>query len=177
MNRDKVILVDTQDNVLGEMDKLSAHQKGRLHRAFSIFIFNEDGEMLIHQRAKNKYHGANLWTNACCSHLQMNELLTESALERLDYEMGLQCPIRKVFSFIYHSKVENNLIEHELDYVFIGYTNQKPIPNKDEVADYKWMSIPALQSWINKQPEKFTTWFRIALPTVLNELEDVALVG
>src|SRR6187431_2141990 len=106
MNRNKVVLVDRNDNAIGEMDKLEAHLKGDLHRAFSIFLFNSHGEMLIHQRASGKYHGAGLWTNACCSHPQLEEDIRQSALERLQYEMGLQCNIDKAFSFIYYAPVE-----------------------------------------------------------------------
>ena len=117
MDRNKVVLVDEQDHALGEMDKMEAHEKGMLHRAFSIFIFNSERQMLIHQRAQHKYHGGGLWTNACCSHPQWGEEIKASASQRLAYEMGLKCDIDHLFSFMYHTPVENNLIEHEYDHV------------------------------------------------------------
>jgi len=132
MERNKVVLVDIDDTPLAEMDKLEAHQQGKLHRAFSIFIFNDSGELLVQQRASSKYHGANLWSNTCCSHPQWEEDVTLSAQERLNYEMGIQCSLIGLYKFIYNEKVENNLIEHELDYIFVGYSNQSPTINKNK---------------------------------------------
>jgi len=122
MERNNVVLVDENDNAIGEMEKLTAHKQGQLHRAFSVFIFNDKGELLLQQRASHKYHGAGLWTNTCCSHPQSGEDVGSSAQERLNYEMGLKCDLKFVDSFIYNEQVENNLIEHELNYVFIGYS-------------------------------------------------------
>lgn len=166
MQRNKVVLVDQHDNPLGEMDKLEAHQKGILHRAFSIFLFNTDGEMLIHQRAANKYHGGGLWTNACCSHPQWNEDIVDSASERLQFEMGMYGNFKKAFSFIYHSPVENGLIEHEFDHILIGHSNVQPNPHPDEVQDYKWMNQFELQKSIQQQPEDYTFWFKEAIKEV-----------
>lgn len=165
MNRDKVVLVDEADVAIGEMDKLEAHQKGVLHRAFSVFLFNEKGEMLLHQRAAGKYHGANLWTNACCSHPQWGEDVAESALERLQYEMGLTCALEKAFSFRYYTPVENNLIEHELDHVFTGKVPADclPQPNPDEVQAYRWVAPDALEKEVAAHPEGYTFWFKTAL--------------
>src|SRR5690606_8032161 len=145
MSRNKVILVDENDKVIGEMDKLEAHQKGVLHRAFSVFIFNEKGDMLIHQRADSKYHGGGLWSNACCSHPQLNENVKESAEERLKFEMGIECDLTHKFSFIYNTPVENNLIEHEFDHVFSGTVTTNPNPNAEEVKAFKWITIANLQ--------------------------------
>lgn len=170
MLRDKVVLVNEQDIAIGAMDKMEAHIKGALHRAFSVFIFNSGGEMLIHQRAANKYHGGGLWTNACCSHPQWGEDLERSALERLEFEMGLQCDIRRSFSFLYHTPVENNLIEHELDHVFIGHTDLVPVPHPDEVQDFRWADIIQIKKEIEHQPQHFTFWFREALQTVLSNI-------
>jgi len=170
MNRNKVVLVDRKDKAKGEMDKLEAHLKGELHRAFSIFLFNSDGKMLIHQRASNKYHGGGLWTNACCSHPQWNEDIKQSALQRLQYEMGLQCNIDKSFSFVYHAPVENGLIEHEYDHVFIGYTNNIPYPHPDEVQNYKWASPFFLKDDVIQNSDHYTYWFRTALGKVLNQM-------
>ncbi len=171
MERNKVVIVDRNDNSLGEMDKLLAHERGELHRAFSVFIFNHSGEMLIHQRAADKYHGGGLWTNACCSHPQLHEDLEQGALQRLQYEMGLVCQIRKLFSFIYHSPVENNLIEHEFDHVFVGYTDDNPIPNPTEVQSYRWISVDSLKEEILTFPDTFTYWFKSALDQVIEALE------
>lgn len=171
MERNKVVLVDQNDQELGEMDKLLAHERGELHRAFSIFIFNSRGEMLIHQRDSDKYHGGGLWTNACCSHPQLHEDLEQAALQRLQFEMGLVCPIHKLFSFIYHAKVENDLIEHEFDHVFVGHTDSKPKPNPAEVQDYRWITLDHLQQEVQTSPNAFTYWFKSALDQVLEALE------
>ncbi len=170
MNRDKVILVDIHDNFLGEMDKLEAHRSGRLHRAFSIFIFNTAGEMLLQQRAADKYHGGGLWTNACCSHPQWGEVIEESAIERLYYEMKIRCPIEKAFSFIYKAPVENHLIEYEFDHVFIGYSDACPQPRPSEVQAYQWICPQVLQQKVTSFPELFTYWFRVALGKVLEKI-------
>lgn len=165
--RDKVVLVDKEDNTLGEMDKLKAHQQGRLHRAFSVFIFNSKGEILLQQRATNKYHGANLWTNACCSHPQLNDDIKDSAIERLNFEMGMDCNLEKAFSFTYKITVENNLMEHEFDHVFVGLSNQNPKINIDEVMDYKWLDLNTLRNDIENNPLTYTYWFKMALPKIL----------
>lgn len=171
MERNKVVLVDRKDNAIGEMEKLLAHQQGELHRAFSVFIFNDKGELLLQQRASNKYHGGGLWTNTCCSHPQLGEDIRMSAIERLHYEMGLKCDLKLVYSFIYKEPVENNLIEHELDYVFVGQTNQNPVLNKDEVQDYKWMNPTEILSDINENPSHYTVWFKQAFPELISKIE------
>lgn len=170
MDRNKVVLVDQNDQTLGEMEKIEAHVKGALHRAFSIFIFNSKGEMLIHQRSLEKYHSPGLWTNTCCSHPQLNETLKESALERLQFEMGFTTNIHKVFSFIYHAPMENGLIEHELDHVFIGYYNGTPNINANEVQNYKWVAPEILIMDIKANPENFTFWFRKVAEDVLEKV-------
>ena len=170
MERNKVVLVDRKDNAIGEMEKLLAHQQGELHRAFSVFIFNDKGELLLQQRAANKYHGGGLWTNTCCSHPQLGEDIRMSAIERLHYEMGLKGDLKLVYSFIYKEPVENNLIEHELDYVFVGQTNQNPVLNKDEVQSYKWISPDEVLSDINEHPSRYTVWFKRTFPELMLEL-------
>jgi isopentenyl-diphosphate delta-isomerase len=167
MTRDHVILVNQFDEQVGTMEKIKAHQQGLLHRAFSIFIFNEEGKLLLQQRADGKYHGAGLWTNTCCSHPQDKENLLESALERLNYEMGFKCDLQKIFSFIYQAPVENNLIEHEFDHVFIGFYNQDPIPNPLEVKSYAWADIHWIRNDVKLHPEKYTIWFRTIWERVL----------
>jgi len=173
MDRNKVILVDNKDNVIGEMEKIAAHQKGELHRAFSIFIFNDNNQLLLQQRAKNKYHGGELWTNTCCSHPQMNEDLESSASERLNFEMGLKVELKWVYSFIYHAEVENNLIEHELDHVFIGCSNDTPKINTEEVQDYKWIDPDDILEDIKINPNNYTIWFKQALPELLHKIYEV----
>lgn len=171
MDRNKVVLVDLQDNPTGEMDKMEAHQKGLLHRAFSVFIFNESGEMLLQQRAKDKYHGARLWTNACCSHPQLGETVKESAMERLQYEMGMHCDIEEIFSFVYNTPVENELIEHEYDHVFFGFSSVAPQPNPTEVEAYKWLDTTTIADEIEKNPGNYTYWFRSAFPKVMRSFK------
>jgi isopentenyl-diphosphate Delta-isomerase len=166
MSRDHVIVVDINDHPISKMEKMEAHLTGTLHRAFSVFIFNRKGQMLLQKRAAEKYHGAGLWTNACCSHPQWNENTLESAHNRLDYEMGLQCDLQFVYSFIYRTPVENNLIEHEYDHIFIGYTDDVPFPNPNEVEEYKWIDLPELEHLIKKDPEEYTYWFKMILPKI-----------
>ncbi|MCI0919780.1 isopentenyl-diphosphate Delta-isomerase [Sphingobacterium rhinopitheci] len=172
MDRNNVILVDENDQQIGEMDKLLAHKNGNLHRAFSIFIFNDKSELLLQQRASQKYHGGDLWTNTCCSHPQPGEQLKESALERLYFEMGLQCDLEYSHSFIYKANVENNLIEHEYDHIFVGFSNQDPNLNRDEAQDFKWMHLEDIFSDIAVQPSKYTYWFKEAFPLVARKLID-----
>lgn len=171
MERNKVILVDDNDVALGEMEKLEAHKQGHLHRAFSVFIFNDKGKLLLQQRANHKYHGAGLWTNTCCSHPQWDEDVLLSAAERLAYEMGLKCDLEFSHSFIYKIEVENNLIENEYDYVCIGYSDEEPKINKDEVQDYKWMDLNDILADISQNPENYTYWFKVALPMVMHNLK------
>lgn len=170
MNRNNVVLVDENDNAIAEMEKLAAHEQGCLHRAFSVFIFNDKKELLLQQRANEKYHGGGLWTNTCCSHPQWEEDVNSSAMERLNYEMGMQCDLKLIYSFIYNERVENNLIEHELDYVFIGYSNQNPSLNKDEVRDYKWMNVDNILMDIKNNPSYYTVWFKKAFPELISKI-------
>lgn len=157
-----VILVDELDNEIGTMEKLEAHQKGILHRAFSILLFNNQNEMLIHKRALNKYHSAGLWTNSCCSHPTPNEDINTGLIRRLNEELGIvyQNSLSKLYHFIYKTDLENDLIEHELDYVFIGRYNENIIPNDDEVMDWKFIPINDLYSDVQSYPEKYTFWFK-----------------
>lgn len=153
------------------MEKLNAHIEGSLHRAFSVFIFNDQGELLLQQRAKHKYHGGGLWTNTCCSHPQPQEHDTKaSAMQRLHFEMGLHCDLKWIYSFIYQEKVENNLTEHELDHVYIGYSNEEPTLNEGEVQDYKWLNAAELLADIKSQPAHYTVWFKQAFPKLLSKM-------
>ncbi|MFM7812943.1 MAG: isopentenyl-diphosphate Delta-isomerase [Flavobacteriales bacterium] len=167
MSEVQVILVDEDDNPLGLAEKMEAHRSGLLHRAFSIFIFNTKGEMLIHRRALDKYHSAGLWTNACCSHPLPEENLQAAAARRLNEEMGMSCNLEWKFSFVYFANLEHGLIEHELDHVFMGVTDELPIPNPDEVCEWRWTSMSMLEREIKSSPERFTAWFKLALPKVI----------
>lgn len=163
-----VILVDKNDNEIGVEEKIKAHKEAKLHRAFSIFVFNEKGEMLIHKRAACKYHSPNLWTNACCSHPRPNEPLEKTARKRLKEEMGIECDIEEIFTFIYKAHFDNGLTEYELDHVFIGICNDIPNPNPNEVAEWKWISVEELINDVKKHPEIYTVWFKIVLEKVID---------
>ena len=161
-----VILVDEQDNTIGKMEKQQAHLEGILHRAFSIFIFNSENKLLLQKRASSKYHCGGLWTNTCCSHPRENETVQEAAHRRLREEMGMQCDLTPIFSFIYKATFENGLTEHEFDHVFFGESNQIPSINIEEVEDFRFVGIEELQLEIKESPQNFTPWFLIALDRV-----------
>ncbi|MBD79506.1 MAG: isopentenyl-diphosphate delta-isomerase [Crocinitomicaceae bacterium] len=166
-----VVLVDQNDRPIATMDKIEAHQFGFLHRAFSVFIFNSKGEMLIHQRALSKYHCGGLWTNACCSHPRLNESTVVGAKRRLHEELGFTCNIRKVFDFVYKSEVGEGLVEHEFDHVFIGNYNGPVDANPNEIKAWKFANVEALKSDLKLHPDTYTPWFKIAFPLVVEHLE------
>jgi isopentenyl-diphosphate delta-isomerase len=166
-----VILVDEQDNAIGTMGKMEVHEKAILHRAFSVFIFNDKGEMLLQKRADNKYHSAGLWTNTCCSHPRPGEDTSAAAQKRLQEEMGFNTPLTKAFSFLYKAFFDNGLTEHEYDHVFTGVYNGLIQPNTHEVSDYCYLSIEQIKSNIQTHPDHFTEWFKIALPKLEAHLE------
>ncbi|MBN2897889.1 MAG: isopentenyl-diphosphate Delta-isomerase [Clostridia bacterium] len=163
MKRDKVVVVDEKDVVLGEMEKMEAHYKGALHRAFSIIILNENGEMLLQQRALSKYHSPGLWTNACCSHPQLNESYRSGAEERLMAELGFTVSLLEVHHFIYKARFDNGLTEHEFDRVFLGTYNGNIAFNKDEVEAIKWVSLEQLYADMQALPHHYTEWFKILM--------------
>ena len=156
-----VVLVDENDHQIGLMEKHAAHVTPHLHRAFSVFIFNSKGELLMQQRALSKYHSPGLWTNTCCSHPRDGETLEEATSRRLQEEMGMTCPMHEVYTFIYKAPVGKGLTEHEFDHVWIGQSDDIPCINTDEVASWKYMSIPELQKNIQRYPEQYTEWFKI----------------
>ena len=158
---EQVILVDKNDNQIGLMNKMEAHEKALLHRAFSVFVFNDNNELMLQQRAAEKYHSPLLWANTCCSHQRNGEANLDAGKRRLEEEMGFTCTLEEKFSFIYKAPFDNGLTEHELDYVMVGTYNGKPKINPDEVASYKWMSIEAVKKDIAIQPEIYTEWFKI----------------
>ncbi|MEI2748881.1 MAG: isopentenyl-diphosphate Delta-isomerase [Ferruginibacter sp.] len=160
----EVILVNGQDEQTGVMEKMEAHQKGLLHRAFSIFIFNNRGEMLLQQRASSKYHSPDLWTNACCSHPQPGETTELAAFRRLREELGFETKLFEIFSFTYRAVFENGLTEHEFDHVLIGTYNGQVFPNAEEVKDYCFMKPEKIKESLSSHPHKYTEWFKIAFP-------------
>lgn len=166
-----VILVDKDDREIGLMEKMEAHEKGELHRAFSVFLFNDKNEMLLQQRAFSKYHSGGLWTNACCSHPRKGESTIDAAHRRLKEELGMDCEIKEEFSFIYNRKLDKGLTEHELDHVFIGKYESEFNLNPDEVHAVKYISIDKLKEEIINHPENYTEWFKICLNEVLNKMK------
>ena len=158
---EQVILVNEKDEPIGLMGKMEAHEKGLLHRAFSVFVFNSKQEVLLQQRAACKYHSPNLWTNTCRSHPRVGETNQQAGERRLQEEMGLQVPLQEVFSFIYKAPFDNGLTEHEYDHVLVGYSDAQPQINPEEVASWKWLSLEAIKEDILQAPERYTAWFKI----------------
>ena len=168
--KEQLILVDPSDREIGSIEKMEAHVQGLLHRAFSLFIFNTKGELLLQKRASDKYHSAGLWTNTCCSHPQFGEETSTAVNRRLQEEMGMQCANHFAFSFLYKTDFENGLTEHELDHVYVGYSDTPPTINKLEVEDFKYISMDDLVSDVEANPNNYTSWFKICLPNVINHL-------
>ena len=171
MSEEKVILVDKNDNQVGFMPKLEAHQTGVLHRAFSIFIFNNKYELLLQKRASSKYHSGGLWTNTCCSHPREDEDILDAANRRLIEEMGIETILRKVYEFTYKAELDNDLTEHEFDHVFYGVYNEDPEINPDEADDFKWIDMDSLYEDIKKNGDIYTVWFKIAFEYFYNYLK------
>ena len=171
MSMENVILVDEKDNQVGLMPKLEAHQKGLLHRAFSVFIFNSDYKLLLQKRASSKYHSGGLWTNTCCSHPRDGEDTIDAANRRLNEEMGIKTSLRKVFDFIYTAELDNNLIENEFDHVLYGVYDIDPILNKEEAEDFKWIDMETLKNDIENNKDQYTVWFKIAFDYFYNYLK------
>lgn len=160
---EKIILVDEFDNEIGTMEKMEAHRKGVLHRAFSVLLFNSQGELLLQKRAKNKYHSGGLWTNTCCSHPLPQESIEDAASRRLKQEMGIDLQPTFAFKFIYKTHLDQSLIEHEYDHVYTGVFDGTPVINKDEVEEWKFMDLTSLRKDIKQFPESYTTWFKIII--------------
>ena len=170
MKKENVVLVDRNDNPMGLMPKLEAHEKGVLHRAFSVFILNQKGELMLQRRALDKYHSPGLWTNTCCSHPRESESNIEAGVRRLKEEMGFTTPLKPMFSFIYKSKFDNGLTEHEFDHVLLGYYDKQPFINTIEVSEWKWMSLDKIILEIKNKPEDFTVWFKIIFERFFNHI-------
>ncbi len=169
----EVILVNDQDEVIGFEDKLVAHQKGLKHRAISVLIFNLKGEWLLQRRAFNKYHSGGLWTNTCCSHPYPQESSKVSAVRRLKEEMGMTVDLNFLFDFSYKVSLDNDLIENELDHVFIGKTDDLPLLNAEEASDYKYVSTKDLEIDLNQNPDSYTEWFKI----IVNKMKEINYVA
>jgi len=161
MPEEKVILVNQNDEQIGLMGKQEAHEKALLHRAFSVFIFNDNNEVMLQQRALQKYHSPGLWTNTCCSHQRDGETSIQAGTRRLQEEMGFVAELKETTSFIYKAPFDNGLTEHEYDHVLVGTYNGDPVINEEEVADWKWMSLEAIKEDIQKAPSQYTAWFKI----------------
>lgn len=157
---DEIILVDENDNEVGVMEKLEAHRQGRLHRAFSMLVFNSSGELMLQRRARTKYHSGGLWTNTCCSHPRPGEKIQDSVRRQLCYEMGIEVDPKFIFKFKYRAVLDNNLIENEFDHVFIGMYDGVPKLNETEAEDWRFEDIPTLKEWMKNDPDLFTIWFR-----------------
>jgi len=172
MTEEKVILVNENDEQIGLMPKLEAHEKAQLHRAFSIFILNSKNEVMLQQRASEKYHSPLLWTNTCCSHQREGETNIQAGNRRLREEMGFSTELKELFHFIYKAPFDNGLTEHELDHVMIGYFEEAPKINKDEVESWKWMDIDAIKEDMQANPDIYTVWFKIIFDEFYHFLEE-----
>ena len=166
---EEVILVDNEDRQIGLMEKMQAHREAKLHRAFSVFLLNDKGEVLLQQRALDKYHCGGMWTNACCSHPRAGESLQAAVDRRLQEEMGIVCETNWVYSFIYKADVGEGLFEHEFDHVFFGRFSDEPKPDADEVSDWAYVTLEELKSDVEVNPTKYTPWFKIILAEVLDK--------
>lgn len=163
-----VVLVDEQDNAIGTCEKMEVHRKGFLHRAFSVFLFDASGRLLLQQRALEKYHCRGLWSNTCCSHPYPEEEVMAAATRRLQEEMGFTTALTKAFDFVYRAELDNGLIEHEFDHVFIGTYEGLVDPNPAEVMGVEYVPLDTLAQWMKADPEQFTPWFHIAFPEILS---------
>jgi len=171
MLEEKVILVNEKDEKIGLMPKMEAHEKALLHRAFSVFVFNDKNELMLQKRALHKYHSPGLWTNTCCSHQRDGETSIEAGKRRLQEEMGFVTELEESISFIYKAPFDNGLTEHEFDHVLIGSYEENPILNEDEVADWKWMTLDDVNESMKSQPELYTVWFKIIFEKYYNHID------
>ena len=172
MEEEKVILVNSNDEPIGLMPKMEAHEKALLHRAFSVFVINGNNELMLQQRAHQKYHSPGLWTNTCCSHQRDGEENIEAGLRRLQEEMGFETPLEYLFNFIYRAPFDNGLTEHELDHVMLGRFEGEPSINPEEVASWKWMDIDLIHADLNNNPSDYTVWFAIIFDRFYNHLKE-----
>ena len=170
---EQVILVDQEDHAIGTMEKMEAHQKGLLHRAFSVVIFNSKGEILLQKRARSKYHSGGLWTNACCSHPLPGEALENATRRKLKQEMGIDLKTEYAYKFFYRTRLDSGLIEHECDHVFTGIFDGEPVINTHEVEDWKYISLDELRRDISLNPAHYTYWFKLILDQPFHQLNKI----
>lgn len=173
MAEEQVVLVTEKDVETGLIEKMEAHEKALLHRAFSVFVFNSKNELMLQQRALTKYHTPGLWTNTCCSHPRPGENVNDAAHRRLQEEMGFSCELKKVFDFVYRAPFENGLTEHEFDHVFMGSYDGEPVINPSEVHAWKWIDLEELKKDIHANPSDYTVWFKIAFPRVYDYVKKI----
>ena len=171
MTEEMVILVDENDQQVGLMPKMEAHEKALLHRAFSVFVFNDKKELMLQRRALDKYHSPGLWTNTCCSHQREGETNIEAGKRRLQEEMGFSVPLEDSISFIYKAPFDNGLTEHEFDHILLGEFNDTPVLNPDEVSEWKWMTLPKVKQDMQDNPQLYTEWFKIIFDKFYNHIE------
>lgn len=171
MNSNFVVLVDEFDQEIGIIDKLEAHKQGKLHRAFSVFIFNNNMELLLQRRAFEKYHSQGLWSNTCCSHPMQGESIISAGERRLKEELGMSCKLKQTFSFNYRAQVDNNLVEHEIDHVLIGFSNETPHLNHNEAIAFKWQNLNNLKKDIENNPRDYTQWLKIVIDKYFTKLK------
>ncbi len=164
--KEHVILVDEFDQQIGVAEKLTAHRESKLHRAFSVFLFNPQNELLLQQRALQKYHSGGLWSNTCCGHPRPGEDVRDAALRRMSEEMDIDCPLQPSFDFIYRAVFDSGLVEHELDHVFLGRYNGSTRPNPDEVMAYQWLAVTELEEDLESSPQSYTPWLKMVLKRV-----------
>lgn len=173
---EQVVLVTELDEEIGTMEKMQAHREGALHRAFSVFILNDAGEMLLQRRAAGKYHSPGLWTNACCSHPRTGESVASAASRRLREELGFAAPLKPLTPMLYRADVGGGLIEHEYDHLFLGHYSQPVVPVPAEASDVRYVALKELGEWMRERPEDFTRWFHLAMPRVMQELRNLKVV-
>jgi len=161
--KEEIILVNENDETIGVEEKITAHLNGALHRAFSLFIFNSRGQLLLQKRTNTKYHSKGLWSNTCCGHPRPGESIEEASRRRLREEMGFDCGVRKIFEFVYHVKLDEGLYEHEYDHVLVGRFDGNPTPNRDEVDDWNWVDMTTIRFDMQVHPDIYTYWFRISI--------------
>lgn len=166
-----VILVDRDDQEIGTMEKMEAHLQGSLHRAFSVFIFNKKGELLLQQRAGGKYHSGGKWTNTCCSHPRPGEVTLKAAHRRLQEEMGIAAELNFVFSFVYRAAIQDDLVENEYDHVFFGVTDALPTPDREEVSSFKYVTMARLAADLKENPGDYTRWLAICFDEVMDHYQ------
>jgi len=173
---EQIVLVNENDRAIGVGEKIHTHVIGALHRAFSVFIFNSTGQLLLQKRSSSKYHSRGLWSNTCCGHPRPGESIIEASRRRLTEEMGFDCAVKKVFEFIYHAKLDNGLCEHEYDHVLVGNFDESPTPNQEEVADWRWADLTTIKLDMHTHPDQYTYWFRISLDGVCRSIPSLGVV-